>query len=123
MTHWTEAAEFLDEREAAPQSAVARYAPGVFAFVMSAALGVYLVCLRPVVFAPQSEVPAARPDAFGGLVPVGPAPSLAAAPKPSANPVGQIVAKGFDDPAKFSLTESPAPLPPVAPAARRHIRS
>jgi hypothetical protein len=123
MTHWTEAAEILDERESAPQGAVARYAPGVFAFVMSAALGVYLVCLRPVVFAPAPQipdVPPAKPDVFGGLAPVV-APGALAFAKPAVSPFGQIETGGFQAPSQFAVTETPAPMPPVAPPDLRAL--
>jgi hypothetical protein len=121
MTHWTEAAEMLDERDSAPQSVVARYAPGAFAFVMSAALGVYLVYLRPQMFAsapPPATPSIGKPDAFGGLAPVTPAPSLALA----ANPYGLLVTQGFEAPARFSLAEQEAaPLPPIAPPDLRNL--
>ncbi len=121
MTHWTEAAEMWDERDSAPPNVVARYAPGVFAFVMSAALGVYLVCLRPQMFAtPPQPVspPLAKPDAFGGLAPVPRAPAFAFA----GSPYGLLVTKGFEAPPQFSLAErEAAPVPPVAPPDLRNL--
>jgi hypothetical protein len=129
MTHWTEAAEMLDERDAAPPSAVVRYAPGAFAFVMSAALGVYLVYLRPHLFAPAPELAAPpsvaapfNPDAFGGLAPVNPPPSMALAAPSAGNPYGRIVTDGFETPAQFSLAEQDsAPVPPVVPPDLRRL--
>ena len=125
MTHWTEAAEMLDEREFARPSVIVRYAPGAFAFIMSAALGVYLVCLRPQMFAsaPQPAAPSmAKPEAFGGLAPVYPAPSLALSAASAVNPYGLLVTKGFEAPAQFSLAEQEAaPLPPVAPQDLRSL--
>ena len=44
MTHWTEAADLLEERDV--KSAFARHAPGAVAFVLCAALGVYIAYFR-----------------------------------------------------------------------------
>ena len=52
MTHWTEAADLIGEREGAAPGFVSRYLPGALAFTLSAALGAYLVYLRPLMHAP-----------------------------------------------------------------------
>ena len=120
MTHWTEAADLLDEREVARQSALTRYAPGALAFVLSASLSVYLVYLRPMspASAPSpadvaTQAPSAKPAPFGGLAPIAPAPSFSVA----TNPFGKLVLKGFGSSASFDIAE--APLPPTPPADLR----
>ena len=119
MTHWTEAADLLDEREVARQSVLTRYAPGALAFVLSASLGLYVVYLRP--SAPDLAAPTqtGQPAPFGGLEPIVPAPSFSVAIKPSANPFGAPVVKGFGSGAKFDIAEAMAPLPPTPPATLR----
>lgn len=123
MTHWTDATDLLDEREERSQGFVARYAPGALAFTLSAALGVYLVYLRPL---PNgaitvAETPAAQTaDPFGGLAPVTPPPAVALnKPAPEANPFGGLVTKGFGSNARFQIAEAPVPVPPVPPADLR----
>jgi hypothetical protein len=139
MTHWTEAADLIDDREYAAQGLLARYAPGVLAFTLSAALGVYIVYLRPFLRAPAPPPPAqvagqgagqgaaqvarsasnanpapvAKTDPFGGLVPVVPAPSLALPAKP-ANPFGALVVNGFGASDRFAAVEPPRPPEPPA---------
>ncbi len=122
MTHWTEAADLLDEREAARQSVLTRYAPGALAFVLSASLGLYVVYLRPTSRAPADLAAGTQiqqPAPFGSLAPIVPAPSLSVARKPSANPFGALVVKGFGSGAKFDIAEAMAPLPPTPPANLR----
>ncbi len=122
MTHWTEAADLLDEREVARQSVLTRYAPGALAFVVSASLGLYLVYLRPTSQAPAdltAQTQPAKPAPFGELGPVVPAPSLSVARTPGANPFGALVVKGFGSSTKFDIAEAAAPLPPSPPARLR----
>jgi len=120
MTHWTEAADLLEERAEAGLGFVARYAPGAGAFVLSAALGVYLVYLRPAMHVPVAPPPpvlaaAVKSDAdvFGALVPVVPPPAAPARAKPAADPFGALVLKGFGSSDRFAVVE--IPVPPVAP--------
>ncbi len=120
MTHWTDAADLLDEREGDPRSYVARVAPGALAFLLSAALGVYVVYLRPLsntFTPPPADLPVkAQADAFGGLAPVVAPPSVASVAAPPSNPFGGLVVQGFNSPTHFEIAENPAPLPPTAPA-------
>ena len=117
MTHWTDAADLLAEREDRTPGLIARYAPGALAFALSAALGVYLVYLRPLphLSAPLAQAPVkADSDAFGGLAPVVPPPVVALnRPQADANPFGGLVTKGFGSPSRFQIAESAAPLPPA----------
>ena len=69
MTHWTEAADLIGEREGAAQGFVSRYLPGALAFTLSAALGAYLVYLRPLMHAPA-------PFSFAPLPIIRSAPAL-----------------------------------------------
>jgi hypothetical protein len=146
MTHWTEAAEFIGDRDYGPQGSglrrsralgmgglAARYAPGALAFTLSAALGVYLVYLRPFLHAPapSQTSPALQASPFGGLAPLSP-PSLADAKpatpsvlqqaanlQPETNPFGALVMKGFGSSARFEIAEAPVPVPPPPPAELR----
>jgi len=123
MTHWTEATDLIDERDCGAQGFVARYAPGALAFTLSAALGAYLVYLRPLLRAPAAPAPmqvaAEKPDPFGGLAPVVPPPTLTLPAKSSANPFGALVLQGFGSSDRFAMVESAAPLPPEPPADLR----
>ena len=121
MTHWTEAADLIEERGLPTPGFAARYLPGALAFTLSAALGVYLVYLRAPVSVPAAppELAAAPQDAFGGLAPVVPAPSPATLPRAEANPYGALVTKGFGASARFAIAESSIPTPPVPPAELR----
>ena len=138
MTHWTEAADIIGDRDYSSQSpglrgarvqglgVVMRYAPGALAFTLSAALGVYLVYLRPFLHAPSrpEAMPAlAAASPFGGLAPLTtppsltvakPAPKPTPAPQPVANPFGALVMKGFGSTARFDVAEAPMPPPPPA---------
>src|SRR5579862_680829 len=103
MTHWTEAADLIGEREGAAQGFVSRYLPGALAFTLSAALGAYLVYLRPLMHAPApAAVAKVAPDPFGGLGPVVPAPSLVMPVKPAGNPFGRLVVEGFGSSDRFA---------------------
>ncbi len=123
MTHWTEATDLIDGRDDEPQGFVVRYAPGALAFALSAALGAYLVYLRPLLHAPVAPAPAqvakAQSDPFGGLAPLTPAPTFALPAKPVGNPFGGLVVQGFGSSDRFAMVESAAPLPPAAPADLR----
>jgi hypothetical protein len=124
MTHWTDAADLLDEREGDSRSYVLRAAPGALAFLLSAALGVYMVYLRPLshLFAPPPPPDLAvksSADAFGGLAPVVPPPSAAGLAQPTSNPFGDLVLQGFGSPTHFEIAENPAPEPPVPPEGLR----
>src|SRR3954454_22856825 len=112
MTHWTEAADLLDESEGPRPNAFVRFAPGALAFLLSASLGAYLVYIRPLSSdsaapkvadaAPAAKLPS---DPYGALVPVVPAPSMTVV----ANPFGGLVLKGFGSTTRFALTEAPIP--------------
>ncbi len=127
MTHWTEATNLLDDREPRAQGFIARYAPGTLAFALSAALGVYIVYLRPtlrmsapppqIAQAAAPAVPAVKADPFGALGPVTPAPTLVMPAKPQSNPFGALITKGFGGGETFAIEE--APLPPRPPADLR----
>ena len=127
MTHWTEASALIEGREDGNQGLVARYAPGALTFALSAALGVYIVYFRAPVEVPTPVAEIAKPlpdakpqaEAFGGLVPIVPAPSIAR--KVEANPYGALVTKGFGSSERFgfALAQNSAPLPPVPPADLR----
>jgi hypothetical protein len=124
MTHWTEAADLIGEREGEARGFLARYAPGALALTLSAALGAYLVYLRPLLHAPAatsptqvSQAPAADP--FGRLTPIVPAPSLALPAKPAVNPFGALVVQGFGSSDRFAMVEGSAPMPPEPPADLR----
>jgi hypothetical protein len=124
MTHWTEAADLIGEREGEAQGFVARYVPGALAFTLSAALGVYLVYLRPLMHAPAASPPPAsvakvEADPFGRLGPVVPAPSLTLPAKHAGNPFGALVVQGFGSSDRFAMVESSVPVPPPAPADLR----
>ncbi|HXT05484.1 MAG TPA: tlde1 domain-containing protein [Roseiarcus sp.] len=151
MTHWTDAAELIGDRDCGAQrmgaqGLAARYAPGALAFALSAALGVYLVYLRPFLHAPAPMTsPAAEASPFGSLVALAPpfGSLVALAPPPSpvaatpaavnkpavaepapqavANPFGALVIKGFGSAARFDIAEAPVPLPPAPPADLRPI--
>jgi hypothetical protein len=120
MTHWTEANDLIDDRENESQGFVVRYAPGVLAFALSAALGAYIVYLRPLLHAPAAPAQVAKAPAepFGGLVPIVPPPTFALPAKPVANPFGGLVVEGFGSSDKFTMVEN-APLPPTPPADLR----
>jgi hypothetical protein len=137
MTHWTDAAELIGDRDYGPRGLsrhglrgrglVARYAPGALAFTLSAALGVYIVYLRPFLNTPAhpGTSPAIEASPFGGLSPlITPPSSLAAAtpsaPQPAANPFGALVTKGFGSTMRFEVAEAPVPLPPPS---RSDLRS
>ena len=122
MTHWTDAADLIGEQESGARGFVARYAPGAVAFALSAALGAYLVYLRPMLrpaSAPSPSV-AERPEAnpFGGLAPVVP-PAVVVAEKAAGNPFGALVTQGFGSSQRFALAESAVPMPPQPPADLR----
>jgi hypothetical protein len=141
MTQWTDAADFIGEREEGGHSFVARYAPGALAFALSAALGVYLVYFRPFLqpsapprpawvagtdaspFGELAPLPKTDASPFGGLAPVVPPPSVALAAnlaaKPAINPFGALVMKGFGSSTRFAVAEAPVPLPPSPPADLR----
>ena len=143
MTHWTDAAELIGDREEGAQGFVARYAPGTLAFALSAALGVYLVYLRPFLHTPSQPATVAEASPFGELTPLAPQPpSLAvakpavaepaatkptadktapvvAAAQPAPNPFGALVLKGFGSTAHFDIAEAPVPVPPAPPADLR----
>ena len=127
MTHWTEASALIEGREDGNQGLVARYAPGALTFALSAALGVYIVYFRAPAEAPLPVAEAAKPqaaikpqaDAFGGLAPMVPAPTIAR--KAEANPYGALVTKGFGSTERFgfAIAQATAPLPPVPPSDLR----
>jgi hypothetical protein len=124
MTHWTDAAELIGDRDDGAQGVIARYAPGALAFTLSAALGVYLVYLRPFLHEPAAPPPSSTAEAspFGVLSPLVPPPSLASikpAPRPAVNPFGALVVNGFGSSSRFEIAEAPVPLPPTAPADLR----
>ena len=54
MTQWTDAADLIGEQDDGAPGLVTRYAPGALAFALSAALGVYLVYLRPMLRSPTT---------------------------------------------------------------------
>ena len=121
MTHWTDAADLIDEPDDGAKGAVARFAPGALAFLLSAALGAYLVYLRPLMH--SAEPPPLRQDVsaeanpFGGLAPVVSPPSVPF--KATGNPFGALVVNGFGSSDHFAMAESAAPLPPTAPSNLR----
>ncbi len=123
MTHWTEATDLIDDRGYEAQGFALRYAPGALALALSAALGVYLVYLRPMLHAPAAQPPAklakAESSPYGQLGAVVTAPSFALPAKPPGNPFGVMVLQGFGSSDRFAMVESPAPEPPVPPADLR----
>jgi hypothetical protein len=131
MTHWTDAAELIGDRDYGPRGLngrglVTRYAPGALAFTLSAALGVYLVYLRPSLHAtaqPGASL-AVEASPFGSLAPLtappsSPAAATPAAPQPTVNPFGALVTKGFGSTLRFDIAEAPVPLPPPSRADLR----
>jgi hypothetical protein len=122
MTHWTEATDLIGDRETGARGVIVRYAPGALAFALSAALGAYLVYLRPMLRTaapPAAVAPAPDLTAFGGLAPLTPPPAITEAAKPAGNPFGALVTQGFGSSGRFEIAESPVPLPPQPPAELR----
>jgi hypothetical protein len=118
MTHWTEASDLLDEP--VERGFLARFAPGALAFLLSAALGVWIV-YRPatrLTAPPPAQVAAGNPAPFGGIAPVTPAPTWDLR-KPDANPYGELVPPQIAPDVRAELAEREVPLPPVPPADLR----
>jgi hypothetical protein len=118
MTNWTDAIDLLDERD--QRGFMSRVGPGALAFALSAALGVWLIYLRPMSHsAPVPEV-AVKSEAnpFGGLTPVNPPAARLPAAK-AGNPFGGLVVQGFGSTTHFEIAEREVPLPPVPPTDLR----
>ena len=129
MTHWTEAADLIGEREGEARGFVARYAPGALAFTLSAALGAYLVYLTAVAACARAAVARhrsrehpnrsfrrPRPDRSRALADV-------AGQARRAIPSAPWWCKGFGSSDRFAIAESSAPMPPEPPADLRAPRT
>ena len=118
MTNWTDAIDLLDERD--ERGFMSRVGPGALAFALSAALGVWLIYLRPMSHTSPAPELAAKSEAnpFGELAPVKPPAATLPAPN-SGNPFGGLVVQGFGSTTHFEIAEREVPLPPVPPSDLR----
>src|ERR1700722_6149474 len=118
MTNWTDAIDLLEERD--QRGFMSRVGPGALAFALSAALGVWLIYLRPMSHTPPAPELAAKSEAnpFGELAPVKTPSATLPAPN-SGNPFGGLVVQGFGSTTHFEIAENQVPLPPVPPADLR----